>query len=184
MLKCQHHLRNWRKQGGLPKKLQKRAESRRYEVMLPRPGEILRWELAKAADFWATAIKTIELGHLNMSSIGWQQKIAQLQRHLISDEFHKCQSLATHWSKSRTRGKIEGGTIQYVLGFCNEVLKGSNSGAFPIASNREQPGSPRPPVTAKAQAAGSDGREGKTNKVPQPGRPHSPLVSDPAPIVI
>ena len=196
MLKCQHHLRNWRKQGGLPKKLQKRAESLRYEVMLPRPGEILRGELAKAADFWATAIKTIGLGHLNHEFDRLAVEVAQLQRHLTSDEFHKCQSLATHWSKSRTRGKIEGGTIQYVLGFCNEVLRGSNSGAFPIASNSEQPGSPRPPVTvkiqnsnkvappvAKSQGAGSDGREGTTNRVPRPGRPPSPLVSDPAPIV-
>ena len=149
MFKCQHHLRNWRKQGGLPKKLQKRAESRRYEVMLPRPGEILRGELAKAADFWATAIKTIELGHLNHEFDRLAAEIAQLQRHLISDEIHKCQSLATHWSKSRMRGKIEGGTIQYVLGFCNEILRGSNSGTFPIASNSEQPGSPRPPVTVK-----------------------------------
>ena len=39
-----------------------------------------------------------------------------------------------------------------------------------------------PPV-AKSQGAGSDGREGTTNKVPRPGRPPSPLVSDPAPIV-
>ena len=45
MLKCQHHLRNSRKQGGLPKKLQKRAESLRYKVMLLRLGEILRGEL-------------------------------------------------------------------------------------------------------------------------------------------
>ena len=89
-----------------------------------------------------------------------------------------------------------GGTIQYVLGFCNEVLRGSYSGAFPIVSNSEQSGSPRPPVTvkilnsnkvappvAKSQGAGSDGREGTTNRVPRPGRPPSPLVSDPAPIV-
>ena len=39
-----------------------------------------------------------------------------------------------------------------------------------------------PPV-AKSQGAGSDGREGTTNKVPRPGRPPSPPVSDPAPIV-
>ena len=39
-----------------------------------------------------------------------------------------------------------------------------------------------PPV-AKSQGAGSDGREGTTNKVLRPGRPPSPLVSDPAPIV-
>ena len=39
-----------------------------------------------------------------------------------------------------------------------------------------------PPV-AKSQGAGSDGREGTTNKVRRPGRPPSPLVSDPAPIV-
>ena len=39
-----------------------------------------------------------------------------------------------------------------------------------------------PPV-AKSQGAGSDGREGTTYKVPRPGRPPSPLVSDPAPIV-
>ena len=194
MLKCQHHLRNWRKQGGLPKKLQKRAESLRYEVMLPHPCEILRGELAKAADFWATAIKTI--GHLNHEFDRLAAEVVQLQRNLTSDEFHKCQSLATHWSKSRTRGKIEGGTIQYVLGFCNEVLRGGYSGAFPIASNSEQSGSPRPPVTvkipssnkvappvAKSQGAGSDGREGTTNKIPRPGRPPSPLVSDPAPIV-
>ena len=149
MLKCQHHLRNWRKQGGLPKKLEKRAESLCYEVMLPRPGEILKGELAKAADFWATAIKTIGLGHLNHELDRLAAEVAQLQRHLTSDEFHKCQSLATHWSKSKTRGEIEGGTIQYVLGFCNEVLRGSNSGAFPIASNSEQLDSPRPPVTVK-----------------------------------
>ena len=36
---------------------------------------------------------------------------------------------------------------------------------------------------AKSQGAESDGREGTTNKVPRPGRPPSPLVSDPAPIV-
>ena len=34
-----------------------------------------------------------------------------------------------------------------------------------------------------SQGAGSDGREGTTNKVPRPGRPPNPLVSDPAPIV-
>ena len=39
-----------------------------------------------------------------------------------------------------------------------------------------------PPV-ATSQGAGSYGREGTTNKVPRPGRPPSPLVSDPAPIV-
>ena len=148
MLKCQHHLRNWRKQGGLPNKLQKRAESLRYEVMLPRPGEILRGELAKAADFWAITIKTIGLGHLNHEFDRLTAEVAQVQRHLTSEEFHKCQSLATHWSKSRTRGKIEGGTIQYILGFCNKVFRGSNSGAFPIASNSQQPGSP---VTVKIQ---------------------------------
>ena len=102
MLKCQHHLKNWRKQGGLPKKLQKRAESLRYEVMLSRPGEILREELAKAADFRATAIKTIGLGHLNHEFDMLAAEVAQLQRHLTSEEFHECQSLATHWSKSRT----------------------------------------------------------------------------------
>ena len=107
MLKCQHHLRNWRKQGGLPKKLQKRAL--RYEVVLPRPGEILRGELAKAADFWATAIKTIGLGNLNHEFDRLAAEVAQLQRHLTSEKFHKCQSLATHWSKSRTWGKIEKG---------------------------------------------------------------------------
>ena len=75
-------------------------------------------------------------------------------------------------------------------------FEGSDSGAFPIASNSEQPGSPRPPVTVKiqnynkvvppvatSQAAGSDGGEGTTNKVPRPGRPPSPLVSNAAPIV-
>ena len=75
-------------------------------------------------------------------------------------------------------------------------MRGGNSGAFLIASNSEQPGSPRPSVTvkiqnsnkvappvAKSQDTGSDGREGTTNKVPRPGRPSSPLVSDPAPIV-
>ena len=35
---------------------------------------------------------------------------------------------------------------------------------------------------AKSQGAESDGREGTTNQVPRPGRPPSPLVSDPAPI--
>ena len=77
-----------------------------------------------------------------------------------------------------------------------QVFKESNGGAFPIASNSELPGSPRPPVTvniqnsnkvappvAKSQGAGSDGREGMTNKVRRPGRSPSPLVSDSAPIV-
>ena len=109
MLKCQHRLRNWRKQGGLSNKLQKRAESLRYKVMLPRPGEILRGELAKAADFWAIAIKTIGLGHLNHEFDRLAAEVAQVQRHLTSEEFHKCQSLATHWSKSRTRGKLREG---------------------------------------------------------------------------
>ena len=149
MLKYQHHIRNWRKQGGLPKKLQKKEETLRYELMWPRPSKILRGELAKAAEIWATAIKTIRLGHLNHEFDSLAAEVAQLQRHLTSEEFYKCESLATHWSKSRMWGEIEGGTIQYVLGFCNEVLRGNNSVAFPIASNSEQSGSPRPPVTVK-----------------------------------
>ena len=114
-LKCQHHLGNWRKHGGLPTKLQKRAEALRYEVMLPRPGEILGGELAKAADFWATAIKTIGLGHLNHEFDRLAAEVAQLQRHLTSEEFHKCQSLATHWSKSRMRGKLREGQLSWVF---------------------------------------------------------------------
>ena len=39
------------------------------------------------------------------------------------------------------------------------------------------------PSVAKSQGAGCDGREGMTNKVRSPGRPPSPLVSDPAFIV-
>ena len=108
--------------------------------MLPRPREILRGELAKAADFWATAIKTMGRRHLNHELDRLAAEVAQLQRQLTSEKFHKCQSLATHWTKSGTRGEIEGGTIQYVLGFCNKVLRGSKGGAFPIASNSEQPG--------------------------------------------
>ena len=88
MLTCQHHLRNWRKQGGLSKKLQKRAESLHYEVMLPRPGEILRGELAKVADFWATTIKTIGLEHLNHEFDRLAAEVAQLQRHITSLWLH------------------------------------------------------------------------------------------------
>ena len=73
------------------------------------PGKILRGELAKAADFWATAIKTIELMHLNHEFASLAAEVAQLHRHLTSDEFDKCQSLATHLSKSRTRGEMRKG---------------------------------------------------------------------------
>ena len=197
ILKCHHHLANWYDQGGLPRKLLSTAESLRSVVMLPRPNSKLKGEIDATACDWGNAIARIGQVHLTNQIDSLATELAPLLSKITSEEFDRCRSLAIHWSKKRTRGKLAVGTIKKFYSYSDFVLRGRTiGGTLPEGQLSDQPGFQLPPndptklfkidkrVSPVTQVAGvaSDGRVWKEPNAKKGGLPSTQKKSDVTPL--